>query len=137
MKRYIVLTLMCVVTISMMALINSATGSVRMLSQVEKESITGGLCHECPDCRSSADSSCGGVTGCTEVGGDCDDRTKIKKTKTKCTAGGSLDGGCGGSGSHECWQKKSCTCDTDPPGWTCKEGSWEAVNATYKKDPCW
>lgn len=139
MKRYIVLTLVCIGIVSVGAIVASPNDPIRTLSQAEKADITAGLlCHSCNDCMASR--SCPGAGDCEEVGGVCESTMMSKRENMdqKCTSGGSSQGGCGGYGSRTCYKYQSCSCAVaGGGGWTCNpDGTWKNMSLSFYKDPC-
>ena len=136
MKRFIVLTLLCIGIVSVGAIAASLNDPIRTLSQTEKANISAGTeCYSCNVCKNSE--NCGN-------GGDCDDvvdncyPTKKEHLDMKCSSGGTSIGSCGGNGSHICYKAKACQCGlATGGGWTCEPvGGWGDIYSTFDKDPC-
>ena len=63
MKRFVVITLLCIGVLSVGAIAASSNESVQILNQAEKAGITAGaLCHSCNDCEASK--NCDGAANC-------------------------------------------------------------------------
>jgi hypothetical protein len=136
MKAYKTTCVLLLFVVSLLLLVHaSAFSGPLQLTQAEKASIVGGVCHSCPDCHE--EKTCGGVSKCT-TGATCDEPFSYDSVKTKCVESGSLLGGCGNEGSHDCYKHQPCSCEKDPPNWKCTAGTWSAViTQTYYRDPCW
>jgi hypothetical protein len=111
--------------------------------------LVGGSCgHTCRVCKNYA-GTCEaiGVTDCDEVGDLCRDvylgctncgnwAIGSGTVDDKCGTG-TLGGRCGGYGEHTCLDDgNSCSCQTDPPNWTCGAGSTTSIDFSYYEDPC-
>ena len=134
MKKYIVLTLLCIGIVSVGAIAASLNDSVRTLSQTEKANVIAGiLCHRCVACRTNL--QCNSPGTCSSPGQVCG--MDLLAVNDKCVSGPPLLGGCSDSAYQKCSEFKDCYCRTDPPNWTCSaEAPQFEGSMTYSKDPC-
>jgi hypothetical protein len=138
--RLVVATLVGVLGVLLVAVAPASQAmSGRVLSSAEAAGLTGGLCHDCVNCRDYPANCVNlGVNNCPTGCGTGDNYVRGTGTiKQKCVTSGPLAGGCGEEVNINCLDNgDTCECTANPPNWACtrRGGLW--VSFPYKRDPC-